>query len=545
MAKIGIGLDMGTDTVKVVAGQMKKDLFIPLKAGVLRDGGQDLAAFLGSLGLKGGAMLGVTGKDMIIRYTQVTPMPDWQLKQVMGFEIDDLAIQSGGDLSADFNRLEITSSLSEDDAVLLALIKNALLDEQMARLQGTKVQVESFTPNAIALYNLISRTADVHSGTSLILGMGAENIDLVIVQDGALIFARNLSGGSSLFNKALMDSFGLSAPKAEKVKRELGSLITRSQAKQLSPQEEKVGRCLAGPAGQIYSMVQSSLMFCKAQIKVTDLKLDQVFLTGGGSRLKSLDAYLSDNLGVPVHRYDPAEELDVTRLENVAEFTENGPELAAAAGLAYMSATPDHYAIHVLPEAVKKRQYFKAHTLFGILAAVLLVAFLGVKLSLDMSDAAILKKDKARMSRELSKRERWADEMQDLYGENARLVRTLNAVDEKTISTLGLARTFALIQEYLPQDLWITSIEIDRVEREEFNTAAKKKPVIVVHGSGREMGQPLQTSFTDFRTKLDADPLTSGIIPQVRYGEEFTFSLMINYTLLPVEETDEEEDEEV
>jgi hypothetical protein len=164
------------------------------------------------------------------------------------------------------------------------------------------------------------------------------------------------------------------------------------------------------------------------------------------------------------------------------------------------------------------------------------VAFLGVKLYLDMSDAAILKKDKARMGSELSKRERRAGEMQDLHEENARLIKTLNAVDEKTISTVGLARTFSLIQQYLPQDLWITSIEIDRVEREEFNTTGKK-PVIVVHGSGREMGQPLQTSFTDFRKRLDADPLVSGIIPQVRYGEDFTFTLMINYTLLPVEET--------
>jgi len=225
MANIGIGLDIGADSTKVVVGRMQRDVFTPMKVALLRgtkDGAGDLARFLSDLKIKGSAVLGVTGKEMIIRYTQVPPMPDWQLKQVMGFEIDDLAAQSGGDLAADFNRLDILSSLSDDDTVLLTLIKNSLLQEHMDMLEGTGVTAKGFTPNSIALFNLLNRTADVDTGTSLVVGIGAENIDVAIVQEGAIIFARNISGGGNLFTQALMEAFNIGQAKAEKVKKESG-----------------------------------------------------------------------------------------------------------------------------------------------------------------------------------------------------------------------------------------------------------------------------------------------------------------------------------
>ncbi|MBU0756122.1 MAG: pilus assembly protein PilM, partial [Planctomycetes bacterium] len=527
MTKIGIGLDIGADSAKVVVGQLKKDVFVPLKAGLLKrqeNGSIDLAPFLDGLGIKGEAVQGVTGKEMIIRYTQVTPMPDWQLKQVMGFEVDDLSAQSGGDLSADFNRLDITSSISEDDTVLLTLIKNSLLEEHMGLLKGSKTGTAGFAPNAVALYNLLSRTAEVGSGTTLILDIGADNIDLAIVQDGALIFARNLTGGSNLFNQALIETFSVRQPKAEKLKKEMGCIISRATSKNLSPQEEKVGRSLSAAAGRIYSMIQSSLMFCKAQIKVTDLSPDRVLLTGGGARLKGLDRYLSDNFDIPVKIFDPADVFDTSQMKDAQDFTDHSLELSCAMGLAIMGCTQDHYSIQVLPQAVKKRLYFKNHTLYGILAAVFLLAFLGSEFYFSMIDSALLRNDISQRERELKKRDRKKDEINRYLDENEKLTDALNLIDQKTIATTGLVRTFALIQQYLPEDLWITAVDIEEMELEELGTGKKKKPVIRVRGSGREMNQPLQKSFTEFRTKLENDPLTSAVIPQVRYGDNFSYT---------------------
>ena len=52
-------------------------------------------------GVKAGeAMLGLTGRDLIIRYTHVPPVPDWRLGMLMKFEIEEVSEQSGGEVSA-------------------------------------------------------------------------------------------------------------------------------------------------------------------------------------------------------------------------------------------------------------------------------------------------------------------------------------------------------------------------------------------------------------------------------------------------------------
>ena len=148
------------------------------------------------------------------------------------------------------------------------------------------------------------------------------------------------------------------------------------------------------------------------------------------------------------------------------------------------------------------------------------------------------------MQNELGKRQRKVDEILELTAENQRLISKVTLLNEKIIPTTGILRTFTLIQKYLPDDMWIEAVEIVEEEREEFGAGRKKMPVIKVQGSGREMGQDLQKSFTEFRTKLDLDPSTSHVIPQVRYSEPFTFTLLINFSIFPEEEVEEVEGEE-
>jgi hypothetical protein len=236
--------------------------------------------------------------------------------------------------------------------------------------------------------------------------------------------------------------------------------------------------------------------------------------------------------------------LDASQMKDPGDFTGHSLEFSSAMGLAIMGCTQDHYSIQVLPQAVKKKLYFKNHTLYGILAAVILVLFLGSEFYFSMTDSAVLDKDISVRDRELKKRNRKKDEMSQLLVENEKLAEALNLMDQKIIVTTGIMRTFSLIQQYLPEDLWITAVDIEQMELEELGTGKKKKPVIRVRGSGREMNQPLQKSFTEFRTKLESDPLTSVVIPQVRYGDSFSYTLLINYSKFAREPAETEEEDQ-
>jgi hypothetical protein len=174
-----------------------------------------------------------------------------------------------------------------------------------------------------------------------------------------------------------------------------------------------------------------------------------------------------------------------------------------------------------------------------------LLIFLGFSFYTAQKDASLLSKDIKKLDSELKKRNRRYDEMIRLQEENAARIEDLNIMDRKIITNAGLVHTFSLIQKYLPEDLWVSSIEIEESDREGFARGREKQPVIRVRGSGREMGRPLTDAYTEFQIKLDRDPLTRGISSQRRLGEDFSFSLLINYSVFPEEpETEEEEAEE-
>ena len=44
---------------------------------------------------------------MIIRYSQVPPVPEWRLRTLMKYEVDEVGSQSGGDVSADYRKLNL------------------------------------------------------------------------------------------------------------------------------------------------------------------------------------------------------------------------------------------------------------------------------------------------------------------------------------------------------------------------------------------------------------------------------------------------------
>ena len=120
MAGKATAVDPGSHTVKVLSlKDGKHGLEVSAFAAVpAQQGAEGLVATGIPLA---GTVAGVAGRDMTLRYTQVPPAPDWQLRNLMELEISDLSSQSGDELSADYNLLPISDEESGMDTVLMSL----------------------------------------------------------------------------------------------------------------------------------------------------------------------------------------------------------------------------------------------------------------------------------------------------------------------------------------------------------------------------------------------------------------------------------------
>lgn len=387
MAKTGLGVTVGSHSLRAVAATKKGAQWVVTRAFSQRldeslrgEAGRLLAA----KGLRGmAATLGLAGRDVIIRYNQVPPVPDWRLRNLMKFEVMEVSGQSGGEVSADYRKLNLPDpeGTRGEDTVLVCLARNAYLAPLMTSLENAGLKVTGGCPRSVALFSAFSVNATYREDeTALLVHVGAAGIDMALQRGGELLFARNATPGGLAFTQAVAAAFSTPEAKAETLKVTKGDVTPRAQARYADPTAEKVANAMAATAGQVAQLIQSTLMIGRAQTKLPDLKVDRVLLAGGGASLKGLDAYLKNAMGVPVERFNPFEGCDLSGLpDDERAAVEAAPhEFAAALGLAQTNHEPAAFRLEVLPEDVRRKRDFVTKGVFAVAAGVVAAGALGV-----------------------------------------------------------------------------------------------------------------------------------------------------------------------
>ena len=524
MAAVLTGVDPGSSSLRLVQGTLNGPLFkltrlveIPIDA----EGDAEVAVLeavreLGESKLKSGSVrLGVTGRDLMIRYTTVPPVPLWRLKMLMDFEVHDMAQSSGDPLTADYNILTGRED-ADDETVLVSLVKSFFLGRRFAAANQAGLDVRAATPNCVALFNAFLGFGEMEDDEyTFLLDVGHHNVEMAIQKDGELLFARNLFGGGEAFTKAIAESFDVGMPKARDLKHQYGNVAPRNRASFSSSQEEKVANSIIGVAGQLAGMVQSTINFCRAQSGVKDLSVGRVMLSGGGANLKGLDVYLEDNLRVPVKRFEPDAGLDISGLdgEELAAFDEDRGAWVCALGLARMNDDADAFLIDIVPDDVKKKRKFKARTLWMVLAGVaasLFLLFSWTNLSSQAKEIAAVKDEAAKKQRrEARKRKNYEDmvvEAEDVRGR-------VNRLSWESRGATYLLRAQRLLQANAPEAVWLRRVEVavksvprpgdDRKDRKN----RVEKTVVSVDGVVRQLGERVTTTFNKFVQSIRDDEL--------------------------------------
>lgn len=503
-----VALDPGSFTWKILQCRDGRGGLAVTRFAAIRQ--KDAAAALRAQGISlKGLAVGLAGRDMTLRYTQVPPSPDWQLRSLMELEIQDIASQSGGGLSADYNLLPKGEDGAEMDTVLMALARNDALDRVAAEVSAAGGSIAGHIPNCVALYNAYLRTAPIEDEAEVVClaNIGSETTDIVLMRGQDLLFARNLSSGSKVLDDAIAGAFGVSERKAESLKRELVDLDPESRGRYASGQAEKITMAAGGAASAIVSGIQSSVAFCQSQTKVQGLQLDRVLISGGGARLRGLPGMLREALRCPVELFDPFASVDLSALPSADadQLASMRSEAVVALGLAASRLGQGVYELEILPEAVKRRQRFLQRTIFNIAAAVIAVALLVFGAVQAKNTQAAVETDLARINAQKKRVKNTHADAEELIAKNATLRQQAQSLTERAVPLHGVLRTMRALHTggLVPPELWITSLEVQKGKAASGSHAAPP-PVVVLKGSvrpisGRDVGEVYQGFLKQFR----------------------------------------------
>ncbi|MBL9106028.1 MAG: pilus assembly protein PilM [Myxococcales bacterium] len=218
---------------------------------------------------------------------------------------------------------------------LMVAVRRDLLDRVTAAFKVATIDLKLITVDAIATAQVLDPAVpelpkgegEGRTPVALLLDIGTQTTDLVALGAKGPLAARVLRRGGAHVTRALQDHYRLDYASAEKAKRESGFLPHRGLG-DLTPAQLESGSLVARAIEPVVREVEHTRLWLRAEYGA---EVTQLRVSGGGSHLRGLDAYLSEQLGLPTVRAAPRDNLGVRGFKTT-DWVATSAALGAAVG---------------------------------------------------------------------------------------------------------------------------------------------------------------------------------------------------------------------
>lgn len=356
-----IGLDIGSSSIKMVqlkpsgkgfalvsyavqeiSDEAVEDIDPDLKPTVLAEGLRRL--YKEKKLSNRNVVTAVSGDAVIVRYIKLPFMTQDELKNVISYEAEQHIPLPIDQVVIDFHILgEVQEDNQKKIEVLLVAAKEEMVDDHIEILKKARLKPKVIDVDSFAMENAYEQNYGVESGqTVALINIGAKITTINVVEDGVSHLTRDFSVAGNQFTKEIQREFNLSFAQAEELKRQQGAVSVESDEIMLTRMPDKddrsmrISEAVTPVLNKMLSEFRRSFDFYENSIKRRPIS--KVLLTGGGSRLKNIEKFFSDKLGVPTEIGDPFKGIELPRGVDAEELRKVAPALMVGVGLALRKA---------------------------------------------------------------------------------------------------------------------------------------------------------------------------------------------------------------
>ncbi len=267
------------------------------------------------------AWMSVKGTSAIAQVTEFPDMADDELASAVRLEVEDLLSQDASEMDCDFDVLE---TLPDGRLrVLLVAAPRALGDGAIDLLGGVGLYCAGVALDSVALASVFLETrAGREPPASILVNVGATTTNIVLQTGGALRLLRDVEGGGDDITQELAREAGMPFKEAEQLKK---------QGDEGAGGHQDVLRDAVRP---VVHHISRTVAYQTRRGE--DMSEFEIYLSGGGSLTQGLHGRVVEEFEVPVHYFDPFENVEVDCL--VPEDLKERCVYAVAIGNAFMGA---------------------------------------------------------------------------------------------------------------------------------------------------------------------------------------------------------------
>lgn len=310
-----VGLDIGSAAIRAVEvhgfdggkPSVARYAEIPLPENAARRGevveSSTVTSALKRLWSQGGfktkdVVMGMGGSRVFARDFAVPRAPLDQVKESLPFLVQDLLPVPVGDAILDF--YPIAEEDGESGPVITGMLVAGLQEAIIANVRaamaaGLKPLHVDLIPFAITRALAPQRSA---RGRDVLVSIGANTINVVVVDEGVPQFVRMIPNGSDDITRAIGSRLQWDPERAEAAKRTVGL-----GGPMLRAEDRPVLEIIYEVVGELLASIRSTLSYYSTSKPMAPAQ--RVVLSGGGSLLTGLPNALSDMVGLPAVLADP------------------------------------------------------------------------------------------------------------------------------------------------------------------------------------------------------------------------------------------------
>lgn len=268
--------------------------------------------------------ISVCGPSIIVRYVLLPQMTRQQLESAIRYEAEKY-------IPFNIEEVILTAPILEEKRddnkirVLIVAAKKTFIENYIKLMQACGLTPQLIDVDSFSLINsfLLNHPDTQGQGIVALLHIGAGLTSINILKNKVSHFMRDITIGGKDLTKLIGEKLNTDYAAAENIKCNPGS------------RQEEIFSIVAPALNNLLGEISLSFGYYEDQL---ERGIDKVFLSGGTSKLKGLDKFLSGNLGMEVVSWNPALKLNVNPALDQERLKSCLPMLAVSIGLALSSA---------------------------------------------------------------------------------------------------------------------------------------------------------------------------------------------------------------
>jgi type IV pilus assembly protein PilM len=332
----------------------------------------EIAQSLGSVvtrhRLSGAAAIAVPGHLALTKFIKTPSVAKEKRGKMVSFEAAENIPYPLEEVVWDY---VVVSDDGFDLEVMLAAAKFDAMQGLCGAADAAGFPVERATPAGMALCHAFRYNYPQVQEPVIVINVGARSTNLLFLE-GDRFYLRTLALAGNFVTQAISDELRIDFASAETLKIQV--LSGKSDLPLASPSRAAVQRAASAFATRLTLEVTRSAVNHRRH--TGGGAATAVYLTGGGSLIEELAPTLSEKLHLPVERYEPLRNVDLSANARAAGAESAAPVLADLVGLATRLVAKGETEASLLPPALQAALAFRKRQPLIMAAAALVVVAL-------------------------------------------------------------------------------------------------------------------------------------------------------------------------